>query len=112
MARKFLYFIAFCIVVALIGRIGWEMFKEDLAAIALVPSAEFTPTEALEENAYQDPALWYSRPGIGESNPARWQPAYAWLSPSPSWAATQRRPQVAWYHSPSFEAETFSHPAR
>jgi len=77
MARKFLYFVAFCIVVALVGRIGWEMFKEDLAAIALVPSAEFTPTEALEENAYQDPGLWYSRPGIGVTDPARWQPTYA-----------------------------------
>ena len=76
MAKKFLYLVAILIVVALIVRIGWEIFQDDLAAIALVPSAEFAPTEALEENAYQDPALWYSRPGIGVSDPARWQPAY------------------------------------
>lgn len=77
MAKKFLYFIAFTIVVALIGRIGWEMYKVELAAIAFVPSAEFTPQEPLEENAYQDPRLWYSRPGIGTKDPARWQPSYA-----------------------------------
>lgn len=76
MAKKFLYFIAFCIVIFLIGRIGYEMFQDELAEFALVPTSEFTPTAALEENAYQDPALWYSRPGIGVSDPARWQPAY------------------------------------
>jgi pimeloyl-ACP methyl ester carboxylesterase len=77
MARKFLYLVAFCIVVALIGRIGWELFKEDIAAFALVPSAEFTPTKPLELNAYQDPGLWYSRPGIGAKDPARWLPSTA-----------------------------------
>ncbi|MBD2842311.1 DUF3089 domain-containing protein [Erythrobacter rubeus] len=77
MAKKFLYFIAICIVLFLVGRIGYEMFKDELAAFALVPSNEFTPTEPLEANAYQDPALWYSRPGIGVNDPARWQPAYA-----------------------------------
>ncbi len=77
MARKFLYFVAFCIVIFLIGRIGYEMFADELAEFALVPSSEFTPTEPMQENAYQDPALWYSRPGIGVNDPARWQPAVA-----------------------------------
>ncbi|MEM6476946.1 MAG: DUF3089 domain-containing protein [Pseudomonadota bacterium] len=77
MAKKFLYFVAFCIIIFLIGRIGYEMFKEELAAIALVPSTEFTPQKPLEENAYQDPGLWYSRPGIGAKDPARWQPSVA-----------------------------------
>ncbi len=84
MARKFLYFVAFCIVAALIGAIGFQMFKDDLAALALVPSTEFTPTEPLEVNAYQDPALWYSRPGIGVNDPARWQPALAERAPDPA----------------------------
>lgn len=84
MARKFLYFVAFCIVAVLVGAIGFQMFKNELAAIALVPSTEFTPTEPLELNAYQDPALWYSRPGIGVSDPARWQPAYAEGAEAPS----------------------------
>jgi hypothetical protein len=77
MARKFLYFIAICIVVFLVGRIGYEMFQDEIAAFALVPTTEFTPTEPMEANAYQDPALWYSRPGKGVSDPARWQPALA-----------------------------------
>lgn len=77
MARKFLYFIAFCIVLVISGRIVYELFAEELAEIALVPSAEFAPVKPLEANAWEDPALWYSRPGIGVSDPARWQPAYA-----------------------------------
>jgi len=77
MARKFLYFIAFCIVLVIGGRILYELFQEELAEIALVPSAEFTPVKPLETNAYEDPKLWFSRPGIGVSDPARWQPAYA-----------------------------------
>ncbi|QFT77250.1 DUF3089 domain-containing protein [Erythrobacter sp. THAF29] len=80
MAKKFLYFIAFCIVIFLVGRIGYELFQDELAEIALVPSTEFTPTEPMEVNAYQDPDLWYSRPGIGVEDPARWQPAYAAMS--------------------------------
>jgi len=76
MAKKFLYFIAACTILFIVGRIGFVMFQDDLAEIALVPSAKFTPTEPLEANAYQDPDLWYSRPGIGVNDPARWQPAY------------------------------------
>lgn len=77
MARKFLYFVAFCIALVIGGRILYELFQEELAQIALVPSGEFTPVTPLENNAYEDPGLWYSRPGIGVSDPARWQPAYA-----------------------------------
>ena len=76
MAKKFLYFVAFCIVLVIGGRIAYELFQDDLAEIALVPSAAFAPVKPLEANAYEDPKLWYSRPGIGVSDPARWQPAY------------------------------------
>jgi hypothetical protein len=77
MARKFLYFVAICITLVIAGRIVYELFQEELAEIALVPSAEFTPVKPLEANAYEDSKLWYSRPGIGAKDPARWQPAYA-----------------------------------
>ena len=77
MARKFLYFIAFCLILVIGGRILYELFQEELAEIALVPSAAFAPVEPLEANAYEDPKLWHSRPGIGVSDPARWQPAWA-----------------------------------
>ena len=77
MARKFLYFVAFCIVLVIGGRIAYELFQDELAQIALVPSAEFAPVAPLEANAYEDPELWFSRPGVGVKDPARWQPAYA-----------------------------------
>ncbi|WP_298465177.1 DUF3089 domain-containing protein [uncultured Erythrobacter sp.] len=84
MAKKFLYFVAFCIVAVLLAAIGFQMFKDELAAMALVPTTEFTEQEPLEVNAYQDPALWYSRPGIGVNDPARWQPALAEPAPDPT----------------------------
>lgn len=77
MARKFLYIVAFVTVLIIGGRIAYEMFSDDLARMAMVPSSDFTPTQPFESNAYQDPALWYSRPGIGVDDPARWQPAFA-----------------------------------
>jgi hypothetical protein len=77
MARKFLYFVAFCIVLVIGGRIVYELFQEELAEIALVPSGEFVAVKPLEANAYEDSKLWYSRPGIGVKDPARWQPAHA-----------------------------------
>jgi hypothetical protein len=76
MVKRFLYFVAICIVLVIGARIAYELFQEELAQIALVPSAEFAPIAPLEANAYEDPALWFSRPGIGVKDPARWQPAY------------------------------------
>lgn len=84
MAKKFLYFIAICIVLFIAGRIAYELFQDEIAELALVPSAEFTPTAPMEANAYQDPALWYSRPGIGVNDPARWQPALGERAPDPA----------------------------
>lgn len=77
MARKFLYLVAVIIVLVIASMIVLRVWSQELTAFALVPSAEFTPTDPLEANAYQDPALWYSRPGIGIKDPARWQPAYS-----------------------------------
>ncbi len=77
MVRKFLYFVTFCIVLVIGGAILLALFPEQLTRLASVPSAEFTPVAPLDANAYEDPALWYSRPGIGVSDPARWQPPMA-----------------------------------
>ena len=76
MAKKFLYFVAICIVLVLAALIALRFWSDEIAAVALVPTTEFVEQEPLELNAYQDPAMWYSRPGIGVSDPARWQPAY------------------------------------
>ncbi|MFO6445570.1 DUF3089 domain-containing protein [Erythrobacter sp. NE805] len=75
MAKKFLYVIAVLIVLVIGGRIAFELFQKQFAAIALVPSAKFEAVAPLDANAYEDAGLWYSRPGIGTSDPARWQPA-------------------------------------
>ena len=76
MAKKFLYVIAVLIVLVIGGRIAFELFGKQFAAVAFVPSARFEAVRPLGDNAYADPALWYSRPGIGKDDPARWQPAY------------------------------------
>ena len=77
MAKKFLYFIAFCIVAVFGMGIAWTLFSDEILKWTFVPSTEFVPQEPLAENAYENPALWISRPGIGVNDPARWQPAFA-----------------------------------
>ena len=76
MARKFLWIIAALIVITLAVLFALRIWASELAEVAFVPTTEFTQQEALQDNAYDDPALWYSRPGMGTSDPARWQPAY------------------------------------
>lgn len=103
MARKFLYFVAFCIVLVIGGRIAYELFQEELAQFALVPSAEFTPVPPLQANAYEDPTLWFSRPGIGVSDPARWQPAWDGdAGPKPTLTPTARPFAVFFVHPTSY----------
>jgi hypothetical protein len=77
MARKFLYLVAIIIVLFIAGMIALRVWSQELTAFVFVPDVEFVEQEPLEASAYQDPALWYSRPGIGVTDPARWQPAYA-----------------------------------
>lgn len=77
MARKFLYFVAVIIVLVIVGLIALRIWSKELTEIAFVPTTEFAEQTPLEANAYQDPELWYSRPGIGLDDPARWQPAYS-----------------------------------
>ncbi|WP_374405970.1 DUF3089 domain-containing protein [Pelagerythrobacter sp.] len=75
MARKFLYFVAILIVLAIAALFVLRFYWDDLAEVAYVPSSEFVEQKPLETNAYQDPAMWLSRPGIGLDDAARWQPA-------------------------------------
>lgn len=92
MVRKFLNFVAIAIVLVIIGAIALAAWSDKATQIAFVPSADFVEQEAFAGNAYEDPAMWYSRPGIGAPNdPARWQPpearpgdATARIAPPPS----------------------------
>lgn len=76
MARKFLYLVALAIVLVLAGAIALSMWSKELTRLAFVPSGGFVEQSPLADNAYQDPAMWLSRPGMGPADPARWQPGY------------------------------------
>lgn len=74
MARKFLYFITFCILVYLGGRLALQFYPEALTRATFTPSGRFEPQPALAASAYDDPAMWLARPGMGGANPALWAP--------------------------------------
>jgi hypothetical protein len=72
-----------------------------------VPDVEFVEQDALEANAYQDPAMWFSRPGKGVNDPARWQPAFSEdrsLLPTPADPPEDEAPRFAVFfiHPTSF----------
>lgn len=78
MARKFLYVIAVIILLVIAGAIALAVWSDKATQLAFVPTADFVEQDPLEGNAYEDPAMWFSRPGIGApSDPARWQPPFA-----------------------------------
>jgi hypothetical protein len=103
MARKFLYFVALCIVLVILAAFALALFPGQLTKWASVPSVAFAPVKPLESSAYEDPKLWYSRPGIGVKDPARWQPAYAadrGVLPTP--AEPKQRSAVFFVHPTSY----------
>ena len=68
----------FLIVLAVAGLFALRVWSDELTEVALVPDTEFVEQDPLELNAYQDPDMWFSRPGKGAANdPARWEPAFA-----------------------------------
>ena len=77
MARKFLYVVAALIVLFLAGLLALRLFPQQLSQWAFVPSGEFEQQATLDENAYQDADMWFSRPGGTGEDLARWQPAYS-----------------------------------
>ena len=75
MARRFLYLVAFLIVLVIAALLALRLWWDRAAEIALVPTAEFVEQAMLETNAYEDLGMWFSRPGIAEENdPSRWLP--------------------------------------
>lgn len=76
-ARRFLYIVSGIIVLILIGALALAIWSRQATEIAFVPRGEFVEQPPLAANAYNDPAMWYSRPGIGTSDPARYEPAIA-----------------------------------
>ena len=77
MARKFLFLVALVVVLFVGGAIALSIWSREATEIAFVPRGDFIEQQPLAANAYQDPAMWYSRPGIGIDDPSRYQPAIA-----------------------------------
>mgnify|MGYP001766236727 CR=1 FL=1 len=76
MARKFLYIVAVLLGLYVLVRLVLTFFAEDLTEWTFVPDGPFRDRPALAASAYDDPALWISRPGMKpEDDPARWLPA-------------------------------------
>ncbi|QYU67257.1 DUF3089 domain-containing protein [Leptolyngbya sp. 15MV] len=75
MVRRFLNIVAAITVLVIVAGFALYIWWDRAADFAFVPSQEFVEQDAFAQNAYQDPAMWFSRPGIGVDDPARWQPA-------------------------------------
>lgn len=106
--RRFLYTIVVLIMVSAAALFALRLYGDELTQLALVPSSEFEDQAALADNAYADPGMWFSRPGMGAPNdPARWQPQ---VRPpedgAPALPAPQPTPDIA---PPRF-AVFFVHP--
>jgi len=94
MARKFLYFIAAIILLILAAGVVYQLFPGWLARAAFVPSAEFKQQVAVAPNAYDDPKMWFARPGM-ENDPSAWRPAPEGTSaPPPDSAKAQAGDQL------------------
>lgn len=74
MARKFLYVIAAIILLIVAAGVVYQLFPGWIARTAFVPSTEFKPQAAVAPNAYDDPKMWFARPGM-EKDPSAWRPA-------------------------------------
>ncbi|WP_120716113.1 DUF3089 domain-containing protein [Tsuneonella amylolytica] len=90
MARKFLYFVAFVAFVVIAGAFALSIWSKQATEFAFVPRGDFVEQPALDANAYADPAMWYSRPGMGPSDPSRYQPTVAAAAASPDNPAAER----------------------
>ncbi|EJL23724.1 DUF3089 domain-containing protein [Novosphingobium sp. AP12] len=73
MARKFLYLIAGVTLALLLLMVALRVWSDDLTEMAFVPSVSFTPQSAMVSSAWDDPAMWVSRPGL-KNDPASWLP--------------------------------------
>ncbi len=74
MARKFLYFVAFCIMLVFAVVLALRLFPEQLSRAVFVPGSEFEAQPAPPSNSYAGNSLWFARPGLA-GNPAAWEPA-------------------------------------
>lgn len=77
MARKFLYAVAAIVVLVIVAAMAINAWWDELSEYTLVPDSEFTAPAPLAADAYDDPGMWFARPGMEGENPAAWQPSFA-----------------------------------
>lgn len=94
MARKFLYLIAAIILLILGAGVVYQLFPGWIARVAFVPSADFEQQAAAAPNAYDDPAMWFARPGLAD-DPTAWRPdPDGAVTPGPDSAEAQSGDQL------------------
>jgi hypothetical protein len=101
MARKFLYVVTALVVLLIIGALALNLWSQQLTKLALVPTASFAAQEPLAANAYRDPDMWISRPGMGSSDPARWQPGASGAAGVPPTDAARARGYAVFFIHPT-----------
>jgi len=73
LARKFLYVVAFFVVLAIVAAFAYALFGAQLIRMAMVPSAPFVAQKPMPANAWANAKMWLARPDI-PGNPALWTP--------------------------------------
>jgi hypothetical protein len=114
MVRRFLNVIAVITVLFIAGGFALYIWWDRAADLVFIPSAEYVEQDPFADNAYEDPAMWLSRPGIGTDDPARWQPAIRRVEPGeapgsqPAPAAQSTRPFAVFFVHPTSYLERSS----
>lgn len=74
MVRKFLYVVVAAIVLVIAAAFVYRIWGTQLVRYWLTPREAFQAQAGLARNAYDDPAMWFARPGARD-DPSRWTPA-------------------------------------
>jgi len=74
LARRFLYIIAFLVVLVLGIGLAWSLMQDQLMRMAFVPNGAFAPMPASTAPDYAKPQAWLARPDL-PNDPSRWLPA-------------------------------------
>ncbi len=83
MVRKFLYFVALLVVLAIAALVALRVAGDRLQQIALVPTGKFEAQAALVGDAYAETGRWLAHPAFRpDTDPARWRPDGAGPAPS------------------------------
>lgn len=102
MARKFLYLVVFLIVLVIAALFALSMWSMELSRLAFVPGKAFVEQRTLAANSYADRDMWFSYPGKGASDPARWQPRGAAPAPAAATAPANQPAAVFFIHPTSY----------